>query len=376
MSTPSKKWAPVGNDIYKAFDKVARYQPKDDNDPIGVKRVSFLSDLLGEISDEAVISLHGSKSVTPKTRPQIAQIYRKDQDLKLVTKKLLEELSTTSDEKPSALLNEILLAINNDNDLKSRLLAVMSKPESVKQVRIKFHHPKLLQHAMARSRTIPDRVDLEYRDGDVEYYWAVTQIDGVVVKFPIGHPDVQHLEDLHAKNIPITMDNLHPVREGPNSVPEVATTGTATGNDNSIAIQDSSSEDEPSTEQMTRKRKANRELRIKTDENRDNTIRKIHDKIATRRKILKKNYPSLGKHQILIRSLAWAKNHIKQVNRFKDKALRPMVLEMIWQTLFGPTQYHVKESDLPHFNDHCDSHVKGVPGCDVDHTDGLTPQAS
>ena len=53
-----------------------------------------------------------------------------------------------------------------------------------------------------------------------------------------------------------------------------------------------------------------------------------------------------------------------------------MVLEMIWQTLFGPTQYHVKENDLPYFNDHFDSYVKGVPGYNMDHTDGLTPQAS
>ena len=389
MSTPQtrKKPALIDDVIFKGLSKVIAYQPKGEDDKIGLKRSSFLTDLTELLSDKSILTLHGI-TPTPKRESNLAGALRDDVDVEVVSGKLAEELIDTSGEKMSGTLSEILQLIAEHDELKGRLLEVLKAPKEVLIDVTKPERPVVLENAMAKSNKPPDRVFIgNPASKSVNYYWAIRQVGNVLVLIPTGHPDVKHLELLYGQKIPITMQNVYPLHPSQLKTatvlngPKQESPTSAERNLISLLSDDDDATNSPVIGTRGRKRpkiEIDEDLKQEMLKNRDDTVRRIIPRIKTRMKLLLRNLPSLSEPQAKLRALAWAKHWINAHNRFSPKGysdpktLKHDVIDMILEALFGPKEYDLSNEDLVQVEHYFNSYMKKEAGYAQDESDGLS----
>jgi hypothetical protein len=342
--------------VLKALEDVVQYIPGEDGDEIGVRRVAFLATFLKALPDHLLLWTQSVEVPEGVSASVLAPGVRFKMDLPGTVATLASEFER-SQNKVSPRLQEVVDVINSDKDVYAELFGVIPHdqpkedgvPEDDDGLKVDtdleddaFTKVDML---LADADGIPNRVEVKLH-GEREMRWEITQSDGVITFVPANHPDVKHLEELHAAGLPITLGKA-----------------TRTTPRKRKSIEDPIEESKKETPVRTTRKTSLANLMEKACADK---VRDIKLLIPGRRALLQRLNPGMPENLILLRSLGWAKREMEYRNRFQPSEHRDAVARNAYELLIGPVNFNLDSAQIKNVEVHYDRYLHRQYGYHID----------
>ena len=311
--------------VLEALEMVVKYEQKEDEDPIGIRRVAFTVSFLNKASDDLFLWAQSTEVKTPEAKGNVAEVLRTKPDIPGALVTIRSEFDHNQN-KIAGRLIEVAELIKVDPELKDELFAVIPFTFPHLEVEDKDSPEAKVNKLLSDAKAVPLRVDWK-NNGDPKTCWKIFHSDGIVTYVPVEHPGVSHLEELWEAGTPLKLSNILKVE-----------TRKRKASDASAGDADPTCT--PSA--MTRTAKLQQDM----EKARDDKVRAILPKIQMRQAALKRANRAMSDDVVTFRSYGWAKYEIEYRNRFVPQAQRDQVTQSAWDLLFGTKHLNLDTTGL------------------------------